>query len=95
MMCCPDVRWVLPMARILVWGLGVVVKGVWWMPWHTGPMKDVGGRDRPRGAADQALIRGCPNGVTRQSLWAVTACCAGGTQGSETSQYLQERIFRE
>ena len=36
-------------------------------------MKDVWGRDRPRGAADRALIRGCPNGVTRRLLWAGTA----------------------
>ncbi len=65
------------------------------MPWQTGPMKDVVGRDRPRGAAERALIRGCPNGETRRLLWGGTAVVAGGTQGSETSQYLQERIFRE
>lgn len=70
---------------------GFVAMGVWWMPWQAVPMKDVWGRDRPRGAADRALIRGCPNGVTRRLLWAGTAeFCAGGTQGSETSQYLQE-----
>ena len=75
---------------------GFVAMGVWWMPWQAVPMKDVWGRDRPRGAADRALIRGCPNGVTRRLLWAGTAeFCAGGTQGSETSQYLQERILRE
>src|SRR5690606_34924131 len=38
--------------------------GTRWMPWHQAPMKDVGGRDRPRGAANRALIRGCPNGGT-------------------------------
>ena len=65
------------------------------MPWQTGPMKDVAGSDMPRGAAELALIRGFLNGVTRQPSWAVTAVFAGGTQGSETSQYLQERIFRE
>lgn len=48
-------------------GVGVACKGVWWMPWQTGPMKDVAGRDRPRGAAERALIRGCPNGGTRPS----------------------------
>ena len=41
-----------------------------------------------------ALILGSPNGGTagrhgRHRLW------AGGTQGSETSQYLQEGILRE
>jgi hypothetical protein len=51
---------------------GQVVKGARWMPWYQEPMKDVGGRDRPRGAVNRAVIRGCPNGETRQSSWAVT-----------------------
>jgi hypothetical protein len=51
---------------------GQVVKGARWMPWYQEPMKDVGGRDRPRGVVNRAVIRGCPNGETRQSLWAVT-----------------------
>jgi hypothetical protein len=51
---------------------GQVFKGARWMPWHQEPMKDVGGHDRPRGAVNRALIRGCPNGETRQSSWAVT-----------------------
>src|ERR1700741_1203330 len=50
---------------------GQVFKGARWMPWHQEPMKDVGGRDRPRGAVNRAVIRGCPNGETRQSSWAV------------------------
>ena len=53
---------------------GQVFKGARWMPWHQEPMKDVGGRDRPRGAVNRAVIRGCPNGETRQSSWAVTYC---------------------
>jgi hypothetical protein len=53
------------------WCCGEVVKGARWMPWHQEPMKDVGGRDRPRGAVNRAVIRGCPNGVTRPSLWVV------------------------
>ena len=53
---------------------GQVFKGARWMPWHQEPMKDVGGRDRPRGAVNQAVIRGCPNGETRQPSWAVTHC---------------------
>jgi len=40
------------------------MKSTRWMPWHLEPMKDVDGCDKPRGAADQALIRGCPNGET-------------------------------
>jgi hypothetical protein len=51
---------------------GQVFKGARWMPWYQEPMKDVGGRDRPRGAVNRAVIRGCPNGETRQSSWAVT-----------------------
>ena len=50
-----------------------VVEGAWWMPWHQGPMKDVGVCDIPRGAGNQALIRGFPNGVTWHSLWGVAA----------------------
>jgi hypothetical protein len=42
-----------------------VTKGTRWMPRRQEPMKDVGGCDKPRGAANQALIRGCPNGETR------------------------------
>src|SRR5437868_1274623 len=43
-----------------------------WMPWRLKPKKDVGGCDKPRGAADQASIRGCPNGETRHPSWGVT-----------------------
>jgi hypothetical protein len=39
-------------------------KGTRWMPWHQEPKKDVGGCDKPRGAAERALIRGFPNGET-------------------------------
>ncbi len=60
-------------------GCGVVVvwvcqvfKGAWWMPWHQEPMKDVGACDKPRGVGNRMLIRGCPNGGTRPSSWAVT-----------------------
>lgn len=53
---------------------GQVFKGARWMPWYQEPMKDAGGRDRPRGAVNRAVIRGCPNGETRQPSWAVTRC---------------------
>jgi hypothetical protein len=43
-----------------------------WMPWRLMPMKDVGGCEKPRGAADQASIRGCPNGETPHPSWGVT-----------------------
>jgi hypothetical protein len=49
-----------------------VTKGTWWMPRRQKPMKDVGGCDKPRGAANQALIRGCPNGETRRGSCRVT-----------------------
>ena len=70
------------------------VKGTRWMSGHQEPMKDVGGRDRPRGAVNRAVIRGCPNGETQHPLCGVTASeyigCVEGTRGSETSQYPQE-----
>ena len=34
------------------------------MPWRSEAMKDVVGCDKPRGAAEQALIRGFLNGAT-------------------------------
>ena len=51
---------------------GQVSKGARWMPWHQEPMKDVGGCEKPRGAANRALIRGFPNGETRQESCPVT-----------------------
>jgi hypothetical protein len=47
-------------------------KGARWMPWHQEPKKDVGGCDKPRGAVNRALIRGFPNGETRQESCPVT-----------------------
>ena len=49
-----------------------VIKGTRWMPWHQEPMKDVGGCDKPRGAVNRAVIRGFPNGETRQESCPVT-----------------------
>jgi len=43
---------------------GQAVKGTWWTPWHLEARKDAGGRERPGGAANQAVIPGCPNGET-------------------------------
>jgi len=40
-------------------------KGLRWMPWCRKAMKDVESCDKPRGAAEQALIRGFPNGTTQ------------------------------
>jgi hypothetical protein len=52
---------------------GQVCKGTWWMSGHQEPMKDVGGRDSPRGVVNRAVIRGCPNGVTQHPSWGVTS----------------------
>src|SRR5579875_723484 len=51
---------------------GQVTKGARWMPRHQEPKKDVGGCDKPRGAANRAVIRGSPNGETRQESCPVT-----------------------
>src|SRR3954451_22370084 len=62
--------WVWCWLRIAQWMrasfllCGQVAEGVRWMPWHQEPMKDVGGRDRPGGAVNRAVIPGCPNGGT-------------------------------
>lgn len=45
-----------------------VFKGARWMPWHQEPMKDVGICDKPRGADNQAVIRGFPNGGTHHEI---------------------------
>jgi hypothetical protein len=64
------------------------------MPWRLPPMKDVGGCEKPRGAADQALIRGYPNGETRAPfgvpLRSEHIGPEEGTGGIETSQYPEE-----
>ena len=57
-------------------------------------MKDVGGCEKQRGAAYQALIRGYPNGETHRHLLAVLRSeyigPVEGTRGIETSQYPEE-----
>jgi len=42
-----------------------IIKCKWRMPRHQKPMKDVWGCDKPRGAANRAVIRGFPNGETQ------------------------------
>ena len=64
------------------------------MPWRLKPMKDVGGCEKQRGAAYQALIRGYPNGEPHRHLLAVLRSeyigPVEGTRGIETSQYPEE-----
>jgi hypothetical protein len=44
---------------------GQASKGRRWMPWRQEAMKDVDSCEKLREAANQALIRRCPNGETR------------------------------
>lgn len=64
------------------------------MPWQLEAMKGVVGCDKPRGAAEQALIRGCPNGVTHLDGVEVSGAELSRpqkrTRGSEASQYPEE-----
>ncbi len=69
------------------------------MPWRQEAMKDVVSCDKPRGAAKRALIRGCPNGETRQGhAWSSHAEYIGvwrQTRGTDTSQYPEEEKSTE
>ena len=61
-------------------------------------MKDVVACEKPRGAGKQALIRGCPNGETHLPLAGIRARIYKArrrTQGTETSQYLEEKKSTE
>ena len=73
--CLRTVQWTrasLFSVLILLFCCCEVFLGAWWMPWHQEPMKDVVACDKPRGVGERALIRGWPNGETRQSSWTVT-----------------------
>ena len=55
------------------------------------------GRDKLRKAAGRGkypLIRGCPNGATRPAEDRSPTLLWGRTEGTETSQYLQEEKTR-
>ena len=49
------------------------------------------GCEKPRGAAKQAMIRGCPISGNRPGFISWYLGNQVGTQGTETSKYLQER----
>ena len=74
-------------------------KGRWWMPRQREAMKGVAGCDKPRGAAEQALIRGFPNGATHRAGGAVSVSEPSRrrrrTRGSEASQYPEEKKSTE
>lgn len=65
------------------------------MPWQKQAMKDVVSCDKLRGAANRRYIRRSPNGETRDGKTVERpAESIGGherTQGSEPSQYLEEK----
>ena len=70
------------------------------MPWHKEATKDVASCDKPRGAAKQALLpvdfrMGQPGGSHRPSSAAEYIGRPKRTEGSETSQYLQEKKSKE
>ena len=74
---------------------GQATKGARWMPWHQGPMKDVA---RLRKASASCLasstgdIRmGQPGPLYRGSPPAEHIGRMEGTEGTETSQYLEEK----
>ncbi len=58
-------------------------------------MKDVAACDKPREGGKQPMIRGFPNGETYPDEVKIPAVeyidCVGGTRGSETSQYPEEK----
>jgi hypothetical protein len=75
---------------------GQVNKGSWWMPWHQQRKKDAAGCEKPRGAASEQrsvdIRMGQPNLRKVRILYAEST---GRTQGSETSQYLEEKKSSE
>jgi hypothetical protein len=74
--------------------VGQAKKCTWWMPRHEPAKKDVASCEKPRGAASEQrsgdVRMGKPVGV----LSPLTAT-AEPTQGTETSQYLEEEKSTE
>jgi len=62
------------------------------MPWHSEAKKDVGACEKLRRAGKRALTRRYPNGETRIGSY---RCTYERTQGTEPSQYLQEKKSNE
>ena len=62
-----------------------VVKGTRGMPWLPEAMKGVVSCDKPRGGAKQPVIRGFPNGATRQPEGLSSRFCGRQTRRTETS----------
>lgn len=51
------------------------------MPWQLEAMKGVAGCDKPRGAVEQAVIRGFPNGATHWAEGSVSVAESIGHRG--------------
>jgi hypothetical protein len=60
------------------------------MPWLSEAMKDVISCDKPRGGANILLIRGFPNGETRQAEDLKLRFIGEQTRRTETSKYPEE-----
>src|SRR5919107_6099599 len=69
-------------------------KGVWWMPWHRKPMKDVASCDKPCGAASGLgstdLRMGKPGTGNAVSPPSEHIGREEGTRGNDTSEYPEE-----
>ena len=63
--------------------------------WQTGPMKDVLRLRYASGSRQQGFDPRISEWGNPPTVMGRYRLRPGGTQGSETSQYLQERIFRE
>ena len=72
-----------------------IIKGVWWMPWHSEAKKDVIRCEKPRLGAKNRLNRGSPNGETHHLVWYPCLKVGKRTLGTETSQYQEERKSTE
>jgi len=66
--------------------------GTWGMPRRHWPRKDAPTRRNALGKRWELVIQRCPNGATRPGSHPGTAAdVAGGTGGTETSQYPEEQ----
>jgi hypothetical protein len=74
--------------------VGQAIKCTWWMPWHEPATKDVASCEKPRGAASEHRSGDVRMGKPDRVNSPVTAT-AEPTQGTETSQYLEEEKSTE
>ena len=70
-------------------------KGIWWMPWHQAPKKDVTSCDKLRWAANKLWpvdlrMRKLTSGNAEVSVYEYIVHVKG-TRGTETSKYPEEK----